>query len=258
MPIPTIEIMTKDIKNPYNTAYIMKKTLSTILILLFFTSFFNLYAQEMIFQAAEELFMNNQPADAIPLFISALQHDPTNDKIYMMLGISYAQTRNFNQAVETFLEGARRASRDRDIFFYNAGNIYFIMGEYASANEMYSRAIMENRNNGNIYLNRANARLNMQMFEEALADYRVYLVFNPQCHQRESIFQLINLLDNRVAQERELREAEEQRRLAEERRRQELLEEVLGSLQNVIGETRGASAGSERVSGYIEELDLDD
>lgn len=202
--------------------------------------------------------MNNQPSDAIPLFISALHADPNNEKIYMMLGISYAQTQNYIRAIETFQEGARKAVRERDTFYFNAGNIYFIMEEYASADEMYSRAIAENRNNGHIYLNRANARLNMQMHEEAVADYRIYLAFNPSSLQRESILQLIGLLEARAAHERQVREEEEQRRIAEEKRRQELLDEVLGSLQNVLSETRGTSAGVERVSDYREELDLDD
>jgi len=250
--------MTKYIKNSYNRAYIMKNKSYIILIVLFITSFINLYAQEKILQTAEELFMNNKPADAIPLFIVALQQEPNNEKIYLMLGISYAQTKNYSKAVETFQEGGRRALRDKDVFYYNAGNIYYIMGQYVPADEMYSRAVRENGSNGDIYLNRANARLNMQMYDEALADYKIYLAFAPQNYQRESIVKLINLLENKLVYEKNLREEEELRRLAEERRREELLSEVLGSLQNVLDETRSVSAGAERVTDSREELDLDD
>ena len=235
------------------------KTKSLIfLIILFITSFINLYAQEKILQTAEELFMNNKPADAIPLFVLALQQEPNNEKIYLMLGISYAQTKNYSKAVETFQEGGKKALRDRDIFYYNAGNIYYIMGQYVPADEMYTRAVRENGNNGDIYLNRANTRLNMQMYSEALADYRIYLAIDPQTYQRESILKLIALLDNRLTQERQLKEEEELRRLVEERRREALLNEVLGSLQNVLDETRSVSAGAERVSDFREELDLED
>ena len=236
----------------------MKNKSYIILIVLFITSFINLYAQEKILQTAEELFMNNKPADAIPLFIVALQQEPNNEKIYLMLGISYAQTKNYSKAVETFQEGGRRALRDKDVFYYNAGNIYYIMGQYVPADEMYSRAVRENGSNGDIYLNRANARLNMQMYDEALADYKIYLAFAPQNYQRESIVKLINLLENKLVYEKNLREEEELRRLAEERRREELLSEVLGSLQNVLDETRSVSAGAERVTDSREELDLDD
>ena len=235
----------------------MKKT-SFVLIILFINCFINLYAQEKIFQTAEDFFMNNKPVDAIPLLITALQQEPNNEKIYMMLGISYAQIKNYSKAIESFLEGAKKALKDKDIFYYNAGNIYYITGQYVPADEMYSRAIKENGTNGDIYLNRANSRLNMQMYEEALGDYRVYMAFDPENYQKESISRLIDLLDSKLAHERQLKEEEELRRLAEEKRREELLNEVLGSLKNVGDETRSVSAEAERVSDYREELDLDD
>ena len=234
----------------------MEKKSFIVLILLFINSFINLYSQEKIFQTAEELFLNNNPTDAIPLFISAIQQDPNNEKIYLMLGISYAQTREYTKAIEAFQNGARVALRDRDLFFFNAGNIYYIMEQYVPADEMYSRAIRENRDNGDIYLNRANARLNMKMYDEAIADYKAFLAFDPQNYQRESILRLVNLLENNIAMEKQLIEEEAQRKLAEEQRRQELLNEVLGSLQNVRSEIRNVSAGSEKIGDYSEELDL--
>ena len=255
MTIPTIEIMTVDIKNSYKRAFSIKKT-PIILILFFIFSFINLYAQEKIFKTAEDLFINNKPNEAIPLFISALQQEPNNEKIYLFLGISYAQTKNYNKSVETFLEGARKAPKDRDVFYYNAGNIYYILGQYVPADEMYSRALKENANNKHVYLNRANTRLNMQMYEEALADYKVFLAFDHQNYQRESILKLINILESKLTFEKELKIEEEQRKLAEERRRQELLNEVLGSLKNVGSETRNVSAGTEKIGDYAEELDL--
>lgn len=247
-----------DIKNSYNRAFTMKKASFILLILLLIISFINLYAQEKIFQTAEDMFMDNKPADAIPLLIVASQQEPNNEKIYLMLGISYAQTKNYSKAIEAFQEGAKKAYKDRDLFYYNAGNIYYIMGQYVPAEEMYSRAIKENGSNGDIYLNRANSRLNMKMYEEALGDYRVYLAFDPENYQKESITRLIALLENKLAHEKQLKEEEEQRRLAEEKRREELLNEVLGSLKNVGDETRSVSADAERVSDYREELDLDD
>ena len=53
--------------------------------------------------------MNNQPSDAILLFISALYADPNNEKIYMMLGISYPQIKKYIKTIETFQERARKA-----------------------------------------------------------------------------------------------------------------------------------------------------
>ena len=233
----------------------MKKYL---VILLFINCFINLYGQEKIFQTAESFFLNNKPVDAIPLFVSALQQEPNNEKIYLMLGICYAQTKNYGKAVETFQEGAKKALKERDIFYYNAGNIYYIMGQYVPAEEMYSRAVKENGNNGDIYLNRANTRLNMKMYEEAASDYKIYLAFDPQNHQRESISKLISVLESKLSYEKQLKEEEEQRKLAEEKRRQALLNEVLGSLKNVGDETRNVSAGSEKIGDYAEDLDLEE
>ena len=202
--------------------------------------------------------MNNKPSDAIPLFISAMQAEPNNEKIYLMLGISYAQTKNYGKAVETFQEGARKALRDKDIFYYNAGNIYYIMEQFVPADEMYSRALRENGNNGDIYLNRANTRINMQMYEEALADYKIYLAFDPENYQRESISKLINVLENKLVTEKQFKENEELRKIVDEKRRQELLDEVLDSLKNITEETRNVSADSEKISDYKEELNLED
>jgi len=227
-----------------------------IFLLLFSTPFICLYAEENLLGRGEELFMQNRPADAIPLLLGALERNPDEEKIYLMLGTSYSQTKNFDKAVNYFKEGAKKALKNRDLYYYNAGNTYYIMGEYPLAEEMYSRAIRENGSRSSSYLNRANARLSMGKREDAVSDYKVYLTIEPDNYQRETIQKLIDLLEKRTSEELIKKQQDEARKLAEEKRKQEMLKDVLDSLKNISGETRNVSAGTEKISDYEEELEL--
>ncbi len=226
------------------------------LILLFIVPFINLSAQENMLEKGEKLFMENKPVEAIPVLTASLSQFPDNDKTYMMLGIAYSQTKNYEKAVSSFKDGARKALRDRDLFYYNAGNIYYLMEQYPLAEEMYSRAIRENGSRGSLYLNRANARLSMDMKEDAVSDYRVYLSIEPENYQKDSILRLIALLEKNAQDEKARKQEDELRKVAEEQRKQEMLKDVLDSLKDVGQETRKVSAGTEKIGNYDEELEL--
>lgn len=224
--------------------------------ILFFISLFNLFSQDRVFERGEALFMENKPAEAIPLLLSSLEKNPENEKLYMMLGISYSQTGNYANAVNYFKDGARVSAGEKDIYFYNAGNIYYLMGEYQLAEDMFSRALRENRNKGSIYLNRANARLMLGRKEDAVNDYKTFLVLDPLNYQKDSVEKLIALLETKARQETARKQEEEARRIAEEQRREELLRDVLDSLKQVSQETRKVSAETETISDYQEDLEL--
>ncbi|MDX9800806.1 MAG: tetratricopeptide repeat protein [Spirochaetia bacterium] len=230
-----------------------------VFLLLTLIPFMTLYGEENLLDRGEQLFMENRPADAIPLFLGALEKAPDEAGIYLMLGIAYSQTENYEKAVNYFREGAKKALKERDIYFYNAGNAYYLMGEYPLAEEMYSRAIRENGSRSNSsYLNRANTRLSLEKREDAISDYKVYLNIEPDNYQREPIQKLIDLLEKRGREELVKKQQDEALKLAEEKRKQELLRDVLDSLKNISDETRNVSAETEKISDYEEELELKD
>jgi tetratricopeptide (TPR) repeat protein len=235
------------------------KNKNILLILIFIFSFYNLYSlfsQENLFEKGEKLFMENKPQEAVSVLLGALEQSPDNEKIYLMLGTSYAQLKNYDKAVNYFKDGARKAYKDKDLYFYNAGNVYYLMEQYPLADEMYSRALRENSSRGIIYLNRANTRLNMSMKEDAVADYKLYLTLDPENYQKDNIRKLIALLETRAEAEQIKKQEEELRKIAEEQRKQDMLREVLDSLKQIGQETRKVSAGTEKISDYEEELEL--
>jgi len=117
---------------------------------------------------------------------------------------------------------------------------------------MYSKAIGVRSGFAEPYLNRANARLELEDYRGALNDYTVYLRLKPTAEQRLEIERMIELLRAFL---------EEQDREAREREAQEkaLMNEVLNLLKNASENAQNLSAGSEGiVEEEIEEIDIED
>jgi tetratricopeptide (TPR) repeat protein len=261
----------------------------------------SLFAQaggQSLFQKGEELFMQNKPREAAAFLENALKQEPRNEKIYLYLGISYEQTGNRDKAIAIMQKGLDFAVLHKDLLYFNIANNYYGKGEGEKAFEMYSKAIEENGSLNDAYLNRANTAVKLDKLEEALGDYRLYLVQEPDTAQRPKIEQLIRLLEGiqtgRVAEalrlkaeeeerlraeEEKKRVAEEQKRLEEERKKQEeeelrvaeekrrqeeqarqkaLLEEVLKSLQMSTEDASHLSAEKEDIIEERNDVDIDD
>ncbi|MDR3200009.1 MAG: tetratricopeptide repeat protein, partial [Spirochaetales bacterium] len=231
---------------------------------------------QSVFQRGEEFFMQNQPKEAAALLETALNQEPRNEKIYLYLGIVYEQLGNHDKAIAIMQKGLSVAVLHKDILLFNMGNNYYTRGDVEKAVEMYSQALEANGALTGAYLNRANAGVKLTRYEDALRDYRLYLVMEPEASQKIQIGQMIQLLENmqagrvaeverqRVAEEERIRTEEETRRVAEERKHLEeerqkvLLEEVLKSLQMSADETSHLSAEKEAIIEDREEVDIDD
>jgi tetratricopeptide (TPR) repeat protein len=200
------------------------------------------------FDKGEALFVQNKPRDAQPLLESALNEDPSNEKIYLYLGIIYQQLGDPQKAIDILKRGLNVATSYKDLFYYNMGNDFFSRKEFAFAEEMYNNALAANKNLVKGYLNRANARLQLQNFSGALADYTLFLQLLPQDPQRPSIEKLIALL--RQAQDDQ--EKDRQEALA---RQQALMNEVLNSLNNAGEDTKNLSVDS--IKGRTDPVDVD-
>jgi tetratricopeptide (TPR) repeat protein len=224
---------------------------------------------QSLFQKGEELFMQNKPGEAAALLENALKQEPRNEKIYLYLGISYEQTGNRDKAIAVMQKGLDFAVLHKDLLYFNIANNYYGRGEGEKAFEMYSKAIEENGSLNDAYLNRANAAVKLDKLGEALDDYRLYLVQEPDTAQRPQIEQMIRLLEGiqteRIAEAQRIKAEEEERVRAEEKRRQEeearqkaLMEEVLKSLQMSAEDASHLSAEKEDIIEERNDVDIDD
>ena len=200
------------------------------------------------FEKGEALFVQNKPQDAQPLLENALNEDPSNEKIYLYLGIIYQQLGDPQKAIEILKRGLNVATSYKDLFYYNMGNDFFSRKEFTVAEAMYSDALTANKNLARGYLNRANARLQLQSFGGALSDYTIFLQLQPQDPQRPSIEKLISLL-------RQAQDDQDKARQAALARQQALMNEVLNSLNNAGEDTKNLSVDS--IKGRNDPVDVD-
>jgi tetratricopeptide (TPR) repeat protein len=200
-------------------------------------------------QEGEQLFLQNKPEAALPFLEKALYEDPQDERTYLYLGIVYEQLRSTEKSIQIMRRGLNVATRYKDLLYFNLGNNHFRRDEYTLAEQMYSSALEINSTLDDAYLNRANARLELQKYPEARQDYIDYLRLAPDTPQRENIEKLIALLGS-VLEERE------QQRLAELERQKALMNEVLDTLKNASEDTRNLSAGSEKIQEEYEEIDI--
>ena len=225
--------------------------------LMLFIQGINIYS-ETLFEKGEALFLENKLQEASAVLEGALEKEPENSKIMLYLGFSYAGLKNYDKSIQMFKNGAKASLNEKDKFYYNAGNIYYISGKYTLAEDMFTQAIRYNGSNTASYLNRANSRLKMMNKSEAVSDYRLFLNLEPDNYQKESIEKLISLLEGEITDEKVRKEEEASRKAAEEERRKALLEDILNSLEDVGNETKNISADSEKIENYEEELELEE
>jgi tetratricopeptide (TPR) repeat protein len=200
------------------------------------------------FDKGEALFDQNKPLDAQPLLESALNDDPTNEKIYLYLGIIYQQLGDPQKGIDTLTKGLAFASTYKDIFYYNIGNDFYARKDFASAEQSYNQALAVNKNLSSGYLNRANARLQMKNFPASLSDYVLFLQLQPQDPQRPNIEKVISLLRTTL-------DDQEKARLAEAAKQQALMNDVLKSLNNAGEDTKNLSV--ESIKGQTDPVSVD-
>jgi tetratricopeptide (TPR) repeat protein len=177
-----------------------------------------------MFEKGEELFLENKPEEAMLLFETALSQEPENGKIYLYLGIIYEQLSRYQSAVDILQSGIEKTFLSRDLMYFNLGNNYLNLGKVSSAKEMYSKAIDNNNNFPDAYLNRANSNVSLKEYQDAISDYTLYLNLEPESIQKPQVEKMIILL-NKVIQEDELRRLEEERKRKEEEERRKIEEE---------------------------------
>jgi tetratricopeptide (TPR) repeat protein len=202
-------------------------------------------------QEGEKLFLENRPKEALPLLEQALNENPDSERLYLYLGIVYEQLQNPDKSIQVMRRGLNVARGVKDLLYFNIGNNLFRQKEYTLAEQMYGNALEANRELEDAVLNRANARMQLQSYPGARADYIEYLRLAPATPQREAIEKIIALLGGMLDEAERLKQEELARQKA-------LLNEVLNSLQNASEDTRNLSAGSEDIQEQYDEVDIED
>lgn len=185
-----------------------------------FVSLAGLHAQYDPIAKVEEMLQQNELSEAKSLLLNIPASTPKDDKYYLYLGYIYETEKNYSKAVEVLADGIQKTSANRDIFYFNTANCYSQTGSYDLAESYYTKTIEANFGFSGAYLNRANTRIRLGKWETALADYSLFLKFEPEDTQRETIEKAMEILKNRIAADNEkMRIEEDKKKLEEEARR---------------------------------------
>ena len=190
------------------------------------------------FEEGERLYTENQPVKARALLEQALAADPGNPLVYHYLGVIYEQLGDHDRAITIMQRGLNAAGNLRPMFYTNLGNNFTGKGENALADQMYSQAIDLDSAYGEPYLNRANARVSLAKYDEALADYTMYLRLKPTSSRRADVEKMIALLTAHLAGQ-----AAEKR--DKEARDRALLDQVLNALKNASEDAQNLSTSKD-------------
>jgi len=209
-----------------------------------------------LLERGEELFLQNKPQEAVSLLEAALQETPREEKIYLYLGTAYEQLGQREKAIQILKQGLNVASSRRDTMYYNIGLNYFNLGQLQAAEDMFTQAASVNSTFAQAYLNRANVRVKLEKYEDAIKDYTLYLNLAPAGQYRSQVQQMIALLKDKLNEAEMAQQAAEKQKQEAEARRKALLNSVLNSLDNAKQETTNMSAGNEDIKDYNEELDI--
>jgi len=155
-----------------------------------------------LFDQGAEAFLFNRPQEAATLMEQVLQRDPVNARAYLYLAMSYEQLEQYERAIATLKRSESVPGIDRGRVLFNLGNNYLHLGEAEQAAAAYTQAIEANPLGANAFLNRANVRVTLELYDEAVADYLAVLGLAPDHPQRESIERMIALLRQHIEEER--------------------------------------------------------
>jgi tetratricopeptide (TPR) repeat protein len=224
---------------------------ATLLAAAFLLAAATLPAASALFEKGSTLFVQNKPAEARPVLEEALADDPSNETVYLYLGVVYQQLGDPEKAITILKRGLNIATLHKDLFLYNIGNNFFSRGEFTFAEESYTAAVTANRTLPAGYLNRANSRMKLEKWDGALADYQLFLQLAPQDPQRPQVEKVVLLLQEHLAKQAALAQAEAERQKA-------LLAAVLNSLTNASDDARNLTVENLQINDNVEDVDIED
>jgi tetratricopeptide (TPR) repeat protein len=247
-----------------------------------------------VWERAVEAVQNNRLAESIPLLEVVVAREPGNIEAIRMLAVAKEQTGDVAGAERLLAATAAEEELPdaaRGIAAFDRAAVLSRMDRREEAVEAYTTALALDGDLAASYLNRANLRVALSSYEEAVRDYEFYLAIRPDARQRPRIEEMIALLretieaeriareeEERLRREREAAEriareeearrleeeaeaqriAEEEARQAAETRRQLMLDSVLESLGSATEDATSFEAESEDIRSYDDEIDIMD
>lgn len=243
----------------------------------------------------EKAFKMNNPSLAVVLLEQEIEENTASPAAYNYLGLAYYQLGEYKKSVETFSKGLTASGTNKKIIAFNQGNAYYAMFDYENAAKSYTLAVTADSKYTQALLNRANAYLMAQKYDNCISDYERFILLEPNDPQRPKIEELLALLrqekqrldeEAKIAAEEAARLAEEEAKMREElekqrierekkeeeeriakekeeaekraveaERRRKLLEDVANSLQDTDSTNMSAGSGDLLDFDYESELD---
>lgn len=203
----------------------------------------------------EKAFKQNNPTEAAFLLENEISAGTASSAAYNYLGLSYFQLGDYAKSVEAFNKGLGVPGTNKKLLAYNQGNSYYAMRDFNNAAKSFSLSLSADPSFYNALLNRANSYLMADSLENALADYKRYIIVVPNDPQKESIIKLISALEAEMekrAVEKELaakeaeRMAEEEKRMQAEMERMRIEDEKRAAEERKLREQREAEERAKR------------
>ncbi|MGL4985677.1 MAG: tetratricopeptide repeat protein [Treponemataceae bacterium] len=145
-----------------------------------FIFFFFLIVSKTIFFATDYSqgisFLSERNYDkAIDFFLPFLLQEKIDPEVFMYVGVSYYHKGNFSEALQMFEKGLAIPFVDKSVFYFNAGNACFALGQFEAAEAYFTQAINSQSNHFSAYLNRGNTRIRLNKITDAFHDYEIYI-----------------------------------------------------------------------------------
>ena len=155
-----------------------------------FTKAAEIQPAEKIFKKRGEIYLKNfEFAKAIEDFNKVLEYSPQNYSAYEGLAIAYANLKNKELALENFNKFVELSGKKN--FYNELGEIYFALGDYEKAVEIFSESIELNKGTVETYYLRGRSYFEQKNFASALADFEEYVstwyeIMSEGCYISES------------------------------------------------------------------------
>ncbi len=121
-----------------------------------------------MYQKGIELFDRNQFQEAISCFTISLNNNGSNSKAIFNRGLAFYEVEKYNKSLDDFNAYITLHPDDVDAYQYRA-NLKYLLGDFEGSIIDYNRTLSRFPSNIN-YVNRANSKLQLQKYEDALED----------------------------------------------------------------------------------------
>ena len=125
-----------------------------------------------------------------------LEKSPGNPFILNNLGLVHRANKNFDKALECFIE-AIRIKPDFAIAFLNLGSIYLMQKKYDKALEIYEKLLKGNPSDTRALINIGDIYFKDKKFKEAVEVYNTIIKINPSNIEARNRLALINLINGK-------------------------------------------------------------